>query len=54
MPDGKSIEADRFYLQSNFKFPEPLEPRREIKVKEVQILGRNLKDLIIANEEYKK
>lgn len=54
MPDGKPIEADRFYLQSNFKFSEPLEPKRAINVKEIQILGRNLKDLIIVKEDYKK
>lgn len=54
MPGGKSIEADRFYLQSNFNFPEPLKALREITVKEIQILGRNLKEMIISDEEYPK
>jgi len=54
MPDGKSVEADKFYLKSRFDFPEPLEPRRAINVVEVQILGKNLKELIIKDETYDK
>lgn len=50
MPDGKAIEADRFYLKSTFNFPDSLEPKREIKIREVQILCRNLEDFIITDE----